>query len=134
MSIAMEKITDKLGRFSGLIATIIAVGSLVWFQAKTEAKVEQLEPRMQRVEQVGSEALRAHMAADEKEVSDRKMADEKESAAQRERYNTLERQIMAVKADNAERIGNITRLLEKLTEQNSQLISLIRAQQQTQKP
>jgi hypothetical protein len=100
----VEKTKDTFAKMTSVMALIIAIGGMIWAQAKTTSMVENTATRLTRVEQGGSEALRSHMAGE---------------AAER---IALAKRIEAVRDENTERIRNITGLLEKLIENQGRLM------------
>ena len=106
---------NLVGGVSGL-ASLVTVATL-WGRMSNQIEVN--SRRLDNIEQNGSPTLQASLKAATAEIDARKNADD-----------ILSKRFDDMRLDYGQRIQNITGLLEKETEQQTALISLIRAQQQ----
>jgi len=108
-------IFQMLGNFAGL-ASLLAVAL---FGGEIKRQVEINTKRLDTIENSGSPTLRETVKALSLEVEFRKEADA-----------TTGKRVDDMRADFNQRIVNITSLLERLVDQQTQLLALIKAQQQ----
>lgn len=110
---------NVVGGVSGLLSLLVIV--LMGGQYIKQLEVNTRD--IAEIRQSGSPAVKTLAASIEAEVSFRRASDE-----------AFDRRIGDVRSDFGQRVQNITGLLEKLVEQQTQLITLIKVQQQMKGP
>ena len=110
---------NVVGGVSGLLSLLVIV--LMGGQYIKQLEINTSD--IAEIRQSGSPQVKTLIAAIESEVSFRRASDD-----------AFDRRLGDVRVDFGQRIQNITGLLEKLVEQQTQLITLIKVQQQIKNP